>query len=72
MQGRRATISISLTDPRKLAEVLNPINVCEYDGGLAEIRTRIACVTGRAPTDVRVVAVDGRLPASTGRTMCGP
>lgn len=71
VHGRQATISVSLPDPRKLAEVLNPINVCEYDGGLAEIAITVACEPGGTAKRVRVVAVNGQLPTSTSRTVCG-
>jgi len=47
----------------RLADVLNPINLCEYDGGLAEVTLTVACASG-SPTRVRLHAVDGKLPAT--------
>ena len=68
--GRRSTITVSIPDPRRLPEVVNPIQVCEYDGGLASIEVAIACRPGPPPSPVRVLAVDGKLPASAGRVLC--
>ena len=43
--------------------MLNPINVCEYDGGLAEVALTVECA-GASPMRIRVVAVQGKLPAA--------
>ena len=69
--GRQGSILVSLPDPRQLADVLNPIDVCEYDGGLADVRLMVACAPGGPRTEARIRAVDGRLTASTARTICG-
>ena len=71
VHGRTARISVSLPNPRRLAEVINAINVCEYDGGLAEIQIEIACDAATATRHVRVVAVNGKLPSSTSHAVCG-
>lgn len=54
---------MSIPDPRRLAEVLNPINVCELDGGLADVALTVECAGG-SPARLHVVAVDGKLPAT--------
>lgn len=69
--GRRDAITVTLPDPRRLAEVLNPINVCEYDGGLEDVSLSVGCAMGAAPKQVRIVAVDGKLPTSAGSATCG-
>lgn len=69
--GRRSTITVSLPDPRRLPEVFNPINVCEYDGGLASIKLAVSCDGGPTASPVRVLAVKGELPTTTGRLLCG-
>lgn len=55
----------------RLAEVLNPIDICQYDDGLVEVRAQLNCTAGQPRTDVTVRAVDGRLPASTAQPLCG-
>ncbi|MBK5306967.1 MAG: hypothetical protein JJD92_09800 [Frankiaceae bacterium] len=62
---------MTLPDPRRLADVLNPINVCEYDGGLAEVRLGVTCSENAPQKELRIPAVQGQLPPSTARTICG-
>lgn len=62
--GRLGTITVAVPDLHRLAQVLNPINVCEYDGGLAEASLTIDCDSG-SPARIHLVAVDGKLPADT-------
>lgn len=68
--GRRGTISVELPNPRRLAEVLNPINVCEFDGGLAEVSVALRCSLSAPEKKVRIVAVQGQLPASAAQAGC--
>ena len=68
--GRRGTIAVSLPNPRSLAQVLNPIDVCEFDGGLAGVVLRVRCSDAAPETELRITAVHGRLPPSTARTIC--
>jgi hypothetical protein len=68
--GRRDTITVSLPDPRRLADVLNPINVCEFDGGLADVVLTVQCAQGAAASPVRIVAVDGKVPPSAAQRLC--
>jgi hypothetical protein len=70
--GRRETIRVDVPDARRLDVVLNPIQLCEFDGGLVAVDVLIGCTADAAPVPVHVVAVHGRLPASTGQTVCGP
>src|SRR5690348_2898104 len=54
--GRRDTIVVSLPDPRRVAEVLNPINVCEYDGGLADVTLGVVCSEGAPEKEIKLEA----------------
>jgi hypothetical protein len=69
--GRSQIILVNIPDARRLAEVLNPLDLCEFDGDLQEVSLLIGCDSGAPPVPVHVVAVRGTLPASTGRTICG-
>jgi len=69
--GRRGTIAVSLPNPPSLAQVFNPIDVCEFDHGLADVLLRVRCSDGAPETEIRITAVQGKLPASTARTICG-
>ena len=69
--GRRGTIAVSLPNPRNLAQVFNPIGVCEFDRGLADVVLRVRCSDGAPETEIRITAVQGKLPPSTARTICG-
>src|SRR4051812_31229720 len=68
--GRQGTITVNLPDPRSVAQVLNPIDVCEFDSGLADVVLRVRCSAGAPETELRITAVDGKLPSSTTRTIC--
>jgi hypothetical protein len=68
--GRRGEITVSLPDARRLAEVLNPIDVCELDGGLADVTVALRCTDGSPSPDVHLVAHDGKLPAAAVREAC--
>jgi hypothetical protein len=63
VHGRLGAIALSVPDLRKLAESLNPVNVCEYDGGLAEVTLTVNCDNG-SPARVSLRAVGGKLPAT--------
>lgn len=69
--GRRGEITVSLPDPRGLAEVVNPIAVCEVDSGLADVDVALRCSPNAPSREVHIVAVQGNLPASAARTACG-
>src|SRR3954453_13247386 len=69
--GGRGTISVSLPNPRRLAQVLNAIDVCEFDRGLADVVLRVRCSDGAPETEIRITAMQGKVPPSTARTICG-
>jgi hypothetical protein len=63
VQGRHDTITVDIPDLHRLAGVLNPIDVCEFDGGLAEVTLTVTCRNG-SPARLSLRAVDGKLPAT--------
>lgn len=69
--GQQSSIVLTLPDPRLLADVLNPIDVCQYDDGLVEVSLQARCSAGGSRTPARISAVDGLLPPSTAETVCG-
>lgn len=69
--GRSDTIIVTLPDPRRLAEVLNPINVCEFDRGLLDVSLGVSCSEGAPEVVMQIAAVEGKLPPATAQTICG-
>jgi hypothetical protein len=70
--GTHGTLLVSVRDARRLADTLNPLDLCEFDQGLAEVALVIGCTSASPGTSVRVVAVEGRLPTATGEELCRP
>jgi hypothetical protein len=62
--GRRTTLLLELPEPERLAEVLHPMDLCQYDDGLVEVRVALDCDPGQPRTEIRVRAVDGQLPVT--------
>jgi hypothetical protein len=70
--GTHGTLLVSVPDARRLAETINPIDLCELDQGLTEIELVIGCTSASPGRAVRVVAVEGRLPTATATALCRP
>jgi hypothetical protein len=52
VEGSSSTITVDLPSVDQLADLINGINVCEFDGGLVEISVEAPC-----PQGVRTVSV---------------
>lgn len=52
VEGSGGAITVELPSAAQLADLINGIDVCEFDGGLVEISVEVAC-----PEGVRTISV---------------